>query len=227
MKIEPSLISRPPGLHPISWGLYTNVIEQINAKDKSGKALSHLNEKKYAGTKKKYDDIDSAEKVRNKFVSEYVHGLENSLESAFCDLGIQEIGSNRYELYNLTFIVRAFITASLLQTPPRLIEDIKPISGDYYTTFTLAGFPIAQCRTYREYRIRQLINVELEKNAKNMKRIEDEVNKIQSLLDGFEEEINKIIADADKSARVKGKCIYEIRELKFFHCKRFPLEAIQ
>ena len=60
-----------------------------------------------------------------------------------------------------------------------------------------------------------------------MKRIEDDMNKIQSLLDEFKEEINKIIDDADESSRVKGKCIYEMREWKFFHCKRFPLTGGQ
>jgi hypothetical protein len=173
--IEPNLLSHPPELHPISWGLYTNVIEQINTKDKSGKALSHLNDRKYSEAKRKYVEIGSAEKARNKFVSESVHGLEDSLESAFYNLGIKEFRFNRYEFYNLTFIIRAFGKSSLLQTLPPLKEDPKPINGPYYTTFTLADFPIAQCRTYRNYRIRQLINIALQKNAGNMKQIEDDI----------------------------------------------------
>jgi hypothetical protein len=143
--------------------------------------------------------------------------LENSIESTFYDLGIKESRFNRNGFYNLTFIVRAFLTASLETLPP-LIEDVQSVNGSYYTTFRLAGFPIAQCRTYREYRIRQLINVELGKNAKNMKWIEDEMNKIQSSLDGFKEEINKITNDVDKSGRVRGECIHRRR---FFHSRRY------
>ena len=226
MKIDPSPYSVGPGLHFLSFGLYTDVTGQIRSLDKSGKTLAHLNDRRYSQAKKKYDEIDSADRVRNRFVSESVHELEKSMEYAFSNLGIQEIQFNRNEFYRLTFIVRAFKAASLEKTLPSLIKDYKPISGDYYTTFTLAGFPIAQCRTYRDYRINQIIKSELEKNAKNMKQIEDDMNKIQSSLDGFKEEINKIIDDADRTG-LKGKCIYEIQEWKFFHCRRFPLEGVQ
>jgi hypothetical protein len=189
--------------------------------------MSHLNDKKYTGAKRKYDEIDSAERARNEFISESVHRLERSIESAFCDLGILESNSNSYEFYYLTFVIRAFLKASLLQTLPPLIEDSKPINGPYYTTFTLANFQIAQCRTYRNYRIRQLINVLLEKNVDNMRQVENTINRIQSLLDGFKKEISKIIDDADKSGRANGKCIYEVLEWKFFHCNRFQLEEVQ
>jgi len=53
----------------------------------------------------------------------------------------------------LSFIVKAFKTASLSQTTQSLIEDDKPISGDYYTMFTLTSLAVAQCKTYRKYQI--------------------------------------------------------------------------
>jgi hypothetical protein len=213
-------------LHPTSWGLYTEIIEQIKKEDKFGEALPHLKAREYSKAKKKYDEIDSVEKACNEFISESVHVLEVSIESGFYNLGIKEFRFNGYEFYNLTFIIRAFVKASLLQTLPPLIEDAKPINGPYYTTFTLAGFPIAQCRTYRNFRIRQLINIALEKNAGNMKQIEDNTNRIQTLLDGFKDEIEKIIRDANRTG-LKGECIYEIQEWKFFHCRGFPLEGVQ
>lgn len=110
--------------------------------------------------------------------------------------------------------------ASLSQTMPPLIEDEKPISGNHYTTFTLSGFPIAQCQTYRKYQIRQFIINELEKCGKNMKQIEDNMDNIQSLVNEFKKEIKKIIHDADRNG-LKGECNYEIQEWNFFHCKRF------
>jgi hypothetical protein len=121
----------------------------------------------------------------------------------------------------LSFIVKAFKTASLSQTTQSLIEDDKPIIGDDYTMFTLTSLAVAQCKTYRKYQIRQLINIGLAKSAKNMRQIESNMNKIQSLVDEFKEEIKKIIHEAGRSG-LKGECNYEEQELKFFHCKHFP-----
>ena len=122
----------------------------------------------------------------------------------------------------MSFIVKAFKTASLSQTTQSLIEDDKPISGDDYTMFTLTSLAVAQCKTYRKnIRFDGLINIGLAKSAKNMRQIESNMNKIQSLVDEFKEEIKKIIHEAGRSG-LKGECNYEEQELKFFHCKHFP-----
>jgi len=54
-----------------------------------------------------------------------------------------------------------------------------------------------------------------------MRQIESNMNKIQSLVDEFKEEIKKILHEAGGSG-LKGECNYEEQELKFFHCKHFP-----
>jgi hypothetical protein len=59
-----------------------------------------------------------------------------------------------------------------------------------------------------------------------MKQIESSMNAIESLLDRFKNEIDKIIQDASRS-RLKGDCIYEIQQWRFFHCKRFPIEGVR
>jgi hypothetical protein len=76
--IQPNLSNSKDGLHRISWSLYTDIIDQVKARDISGKGFSHLNDKRYSQARNKYDEIKSAEQARNNIVSESVHGLENS-----------------------------------------------------------------------------------------------------------------------------------------------------